>query len=273
MFAAIAVLGLFGSAVSAQPIASCLSDSDVEAVVAPQANGGAFSINTSAIYGRSLCTGIPLADKVQEIVARYRPQAIVKVPERSFNQGELPREAFSTDHGNDGGLAGRNALTEHLEADNEAEEDMASEYPEAGAKLTRQLDGFVRKDSRGWAFNRYVPGSMRNVKIVSGSTNNGHFVMQGQYTYNGNLLGSVRAAMTNGKLNCIEFHDAVMGCRNLRTPEQGQAMRDVAVGAISGALDPRDSGASQDTSGVDAQKLQDYHNRMRDQAMGRPTQD
>jgi hypothetical protein len=96
------------------------------------------------------------------------------------------------------------------------------------------LDGFVTTDSRGWAFNRYDAGSMTNVKIIDGSAKSGNYVMQGYYTYNGGSRGWVMAKMAAGKLDCIQFWDAVIGCRGIRTPEQGAAMRSAAFDVLAG---------------------------------------
>ncbi|MGZ8285155.1 MAG: hypothetical protein ACXW27_04515 [Allosphingosinicella sp.] len=116
--------------------------------------------------------------------------------------------------------------------------------PSAGPALTRRLDGLVQTDSRGWAFNRYDTGSIANVKIIEGSIRSGNFVMQGYYTYNGGNRGWVMAKMAGGTLDCIQFFDAVVGCRGLRTAEQGQAMRDAAFGVVAGALSDGPSGQS-----------------------------
>ncbi|HEY5723924.1 MAG TPA: hypothetical protein VIT45_16565 [Allosphingosinicella sp.] len=120
--------------------------------------------------------------------------------------------------------------------------------PSAGAALTRRLDGFVQTDSRGWAFNTYDSSSIANVKIIEGSAGTGNFVMQGYYTYNGGSRGWVMAKMSGGRLECIQFHDSVIGCRGLRTAEQGQAMRDAALGAAAGLLDGGPSGQSDSSS-------------------------
>jgi hypothetical protein len=123
--------------------------------------------------------------------------------------------------------------------------------PNAGRVLTRQLDGFVQTDSRGWAFNRYDSGSMTNVKIIEGSARSGNFVMQGYYTFNGGNRGSVLAKMSRGRLECIQFWDAVVGCRGLRTAAQGQAMRNAAFDLIAGG---GGSGSGSTSSGQQAEQ-------------------
>lgn len=106
--------------------------------------------------------------------------------------------------------------------------------PAAGPALTKRFDSFVQIDSRGWAFNRYSAGSLRNVKIVSGKVGAGTYVMRGEYTYNGGQTGWVMAEMNGQNLSCIQFWDGIIGCRGLRTAEQGQAMRNAFASALSG---------------------------------------
>lgn len=105
--------------------------------------------------------------------------------------------------------------------------------PSASPALVQRFDRIVQTDAQGWAFNRYDVGSMRNVKIISGQVGRGTYVIRGEYTYNGGQTGWVMAEMSGQNLSCIQFWDAVMGCRGLRTPEQGQAMREAFVEAIT----------------------------------------
>jgi hypothetical protein len=105
--------------------------------------------------------------------------------------------------------------------------------PAAGPLLSKKLEGFVRTDAQGWAFNRFDAGSIANVKVIDGSVKSGHYTLRGEYTYNGGVSGWVLAQMEGPNLGCIQFHDAIIGCRALRTPEQGQAMRSALVGAVT----------------------------------------
>lgn len=141
-------------------------------------------------------------------------------------------------------------LALQAEKDRIAAAEAAARYaalPNAGPALTRKFEQYVREDSQGWAFNRYDFGSLTNVKIVSGKAGVGTYVMRGEYTYNGGAPGSVMVEMNGPNLSCIQFWDAVIGCRGLRTAAQGQAMRDAAVGALAGGLD---SGSSSGTNCV-----------------------
>ena len=136
---------------------------------------------------------------------------------------------------------------QRVEAASRAQANAAAEaariasLPAAGPILTKQFDNYVQIDSRGWAVNRYIAGSIKNVRIVSGAISTKNYVMRGEFDYAGGAKGWVLASIVGGKLNCIEFWDNLIGCRSLRTPDQGQAMRnafvDAAIGS-SGATPP-----------------------------------
>jgi len=149
------------------------------------------------------------------------------------------------------------------EAEIAAAEERLRRAPSAGPALTKRLDGYVQTDSRGWAFNHYDSGSMTNVKIVDGSIKSGHYVMRGDYTYNGGSRGWVFAKMAGPKLECIQFHDAILGCRGLRSAAQGQSMRNAAFGLMTGGGGSRGGGRSRDADTADQinQQNQDRHDR------------
>ncbi len=117
--------------------------------------------------------------------------------------------------------------------------------PSAGPLLTKKLEGFVRTDAQGWAFNRFDEGSITNVKVIDGSVKSGQYTLRGEYTYNGGAGGWVLAQMVGPKLGCIQFHDAIIGCRALRTPEQGQAMRNAFVGTTTGIMNGNSGNSGQ----------------------------
>jgi hypothetical protein len=143
--------------------------------------------------------------------------------------------------------------------------------PSAPPALVQKFDRFVQTDAQGWAFNRYDAGSMRSVKIVSGKAGLGTYVMRGEYTYNGGQKGWVMAEMSGQNLSCIQFWDGVVGCRGLRTPGQGQAMRNAAVSAFlsSGDGSGQDNCNSACREGRDIQQALD-HQRAIQQQIGKP---
>lgn len=128
--------------------------------------------------------------------------------------------------------------------------------PKAGPALTKTLDALVRQDAKGWMVNVYDAGSMTNVRIIDGSVSSGHYVLHGDYTYNGGEQGWVEAKMSGAQLDCIQFHDAMIGCRSLRTPEQGQFMRDIASNALQSGVSGGNGGAGSGGNSPDDNGLQ-----------------
>lgn len=125
----------------------------------------------------------------------------------------------------------------------EAERARIASLPAAGPVFTARLATQVQTDSRGWAFNHFDGGSLHNVKVSSGSIKSGNFVLRGEYTYNGGSPGWVLAQYAGGKFDCIQFWDAMVGCRGLRTEADGQMMRGALFSAVT------DSGNSSSSSG------------------------
>lgn len=120
------------------------------------------------------------------------------------------------------------------EAARQREEARIAALPNAGPAATRRFEALVQADSRGWAFNRFDSGSLHNVKVLTGTANSANYVLRGEYTYNGGSPGWVIAQMNGPNLVCIQFWDAVVGCRALRTQAQGEAMRAMAISALTG---------------------------------------
>lgn len=78
---AVAVLVSAGSALttfalpsSAQGAAGCLSDAEIEAVIGPELKAGAFAVNTSKFGDRPLCSGLPIAQAIQNLRKKYFPE-------------------------------------------------------------------------------------------------------------------------------------------------------------------------------------------------------
>ena len=92
----------------------------------------------------------------------------------------------------------------------------------------------MQTDARGWAFNKLDPDSLRNVKVISGSLKSGNFSLRGEYTYNGGSPGWVVVQYTGNKFSCLQFWDAVIGCREIRSAAQGAAMRQLVLTGGSG---------------------------------------
>lgn len=90
--------------------------------------------------------------------------------------------------------------------------------PLANAATTQKLDTAVRTDSGSWILNRYNPGTMRNVRIASGTATNG--MLRGEYTYNGGATGTVEAQIQGGAITCLNYWD-VGSCVAVRRASRG----------------------------------------------------
>lgn len=104
----------------------------------------------------------------------------------------------------------------------EAEAARIAAMPMAGPAYSTKLASYVAEDSRGWAVNHFDAGSLHNVRVASGSLKSGVFALRGEYTFNGGSPGWVIGQFSGGKLDCIQFWDAMVGCRGIRRPGEGQ---------------------------------------------------
>lgn len=64
---------------SAHP-AACVSEAEVEAVVGEQVRSGAFAVRTEQLGDRPLCSGLTMAQTIQELRQRYFPLKQVPAP-------------------------------------------------------------------------------------------------------------------------------------------------------------------------------------------------
>ncbi len=79
------------------------------------------------------------------------------------------------------------------------------------SELDQLMDRIILTDSRGWMFNRYDRGSVRNTRVAA--TNGRDAVVESNYTYNGGMVGWVRAYVLGDRLACVEYHDFPGRCR------------------------------------------------------------
>ena len=163
-------------------------------------------------------------------------------------------------------------VIDYAEQERQREAELAAQraaieaLPRASVAWARQLETHVATDSQGWVFNRYDAGSIGNVRIASGSVRSGNFVLRGEYTYNGGAAGWVLAQYADGRFECIQFWDAQIGCRTLRTPEYATAARAGLIGALTGA---GNSGGSSQTCNSSCEDERWYAWRAQQQADAR----
>lgn len=79
------------------------------------------------------------------------------------------------------------------------------------SELDQLMDRVILTDSRGWMFNRYDRGSVRNTRVAA--TNGRDAMVESSYTYNGGVSGWVRAFIIGDRLACVEYHDFPGRCR------------------------------------------------------------
>lgn len=82
-------------------------------------------------------------------------------------------------------------------------------------QLAQGLDRLVAYDAQSWFANVYTPGSITNVNYATAA--DGRTVVSANYNYTGPLtngaIGWVKVYVSDGKLDCIEYHDFQGECR------------------------------------------------------------
>lgn len=87
---------------------------------------------------------------------------------------------------------------------------------QAAQDLTQIVENIVMVDARGWAFNKYLPGSMRKVEVIP--SGGGIATLYGEYkfaSFQKVKSGWVKIRLRNGSVECIEFWDFSGDCRPL----------------------------------------------------------
>ena len=111
--------------------------------------------------------------------------------------------------------------------------------PEQMAKWTKLMDDLVTLDARGWVFNRYNRGSVRNVEIVEESNDGRQLVAYADYLFNGSRKGHVRVLLVDGNLSCMKYWDSP-SCR----PVGRSHSQAFAAAAIAGMTDSMLNGSA-----------------------------
>jgi hypothetical protein len=144
---------------------------------------------------------------------------------------------------------------------------------DAGPKWTKAVESFVELDAKAWVMNKFVPGSVRNVKVVEGSIESGTLVLQGDFTFNRGEKGWVQVNIADGKFSCIHFWDTATGCRPIRTHAQMVQMQTLIGAAFSGGARSSKAGGSPvaDSTADDNCHMQQY--RMPDGNMTPPREE
>lgn len=99
--------------------------------------------------------------------------------------------------------------------------------------IDQVLDRVITEDSRSWLFWTYNIGSARNGKVER-FMDNGDAIVYGEYTFSGSREGWVRVRLNESKVVCLRFWNEG-NCRPFKTPPSHGMMRDLIVGAATGA--------------------------------------
>lgn len=89
--------------------------------------------------------------------------------------------------------------------------------PSGPQNFTKLVDDLVTIQSRTWAFNRYIPGSVTGLTVQSKDNEGRPIALKANYSYKGfggNSNGWVQVTFINGLPKCIYFFDYPNNCKN-----------------------------------------------------------
>lgn len=92
----------------------------------------------------------------------------------------------------------------------------APEGPFRDSNYTRLLEDLVTEQSKTWAMNRFQPGSVSGVSVVSRDSAGRPAQITGQYIFSGfsgRSRGSVKVEFVDGSPECLYFFDFPTTCR------------------------------------------------------------
>ena len=78
---------------------------------------------------------------------------------------------------------------------------------------TRLLDDLIIDNSRSWALNRYVQGSVTGAGVMSRDDRGRPTKIGARYLYNGKTSGGVTLTFVDGMPECLYFNDMPWSCR------------------------------------------------------------
>lgn len=118
-------------------------------------------------------------------------------------------------------LAIKEAEERRLEAKRKEAERLANLTPEQRAEyqLLSTVDRIILQDSKFWTFNKYFPGTTRNLKFWNWRNGQGSS-LTANYDYKSplnprTLEGQIEIRMVNDGIQCIKYLDS--GCRGIRS--------------------------------------------------------
>lgn len=87
--------------------------------------------------------------------------------------------------------------------------------PSGSQNYTKLIDDLVANQAQTWAFNKYTPGSISGVSMLSQDNEGRPTVLKANYSYSGfgSNNGWVKITFTNGLPECIYFFDFPENCK------------------------------------------------------------
>lgn len=117
----------------------------------------------------------------------------------------------------------------------------------SGPSAESMVDRIVATDSRGWAMNRYVPGSVSNASVTRQGNSIWNYSIVANFRYVGGGTGWVEARFVDGVISCVRYHNFPGTCRAVGdySYQMGAVAAPLVVAAVAGAAS---SGASSNGS-------------------------
>jgi hypothetical protein len=223
--------------------AACLGDGEIEAQLGQQIRSGAVTLDTGPLVGRPLCSGLTLAQRIQQMhdaafprEQAQRDQLAAEARSRDVQAQEAASRARAMAPPPMPMAAPAVAVIPRPAPPPPANRPLVVTTAALGISLDTLLDRLVHADSASWMSNKYVVGSMHNARYVT--TNKAHtsYVAYGEYGFHGFGGGNgwVKVKVTNGNLDCLEFWDQAGQCRPLYRSLSQQMLVAGMVGMMSG---------------------------------------
>jgi hypothetical protein len=253
--------------------AACLTDQEIEARIGDQVRAGAFALNTGSLTDRPLCSGLTLAQRIQQMHDAAFPQEQARrdqLAAQARDRDLLAQQAAARERAAVATASavvpvtiqpapGSRSSVEIRPRAQPAMRPLVVTTAALGISLDTLLDRVVHADSASWMSNRYLVGSMHNARYVT--TNKAHtsYVAYGEYSFHGFGGGNgwVKVKVTGGNLDCLEFWDQAGTCRPLYHSLSQQALVAGVVGAMSGGGSSTSSPRRDDDPMIDQRRNQD----------------
>ena len=105
-------------------------------------------------------------------------------------------------------------------------------------QIAHQFNTIISADSQTWSMNRFTRGSVYDLKIASLSLDGRSMTVRGNYLYGfmspGRSVGWLELKITDGKANCLRYHDFSNTCRPVGSSSPGN--RNAAIALAGAAL-------------------------------------